>query len=227
LLVCLFVCWWLLTNKCACFARLIATKQQTKQTTKKISERKNFELLHAFVSEVQPNGVLLKDGTFIPCGLVVWSTGLAPNEFTKSLPASMKNKHSQILVDQYLRVVSDESRNSFAIGDCAIVVDQPLPATAQVAERQGRYVAQELNLEAASGKKIEKPFKHQSMGMLAYIGGYKALSDLPDFKLKGAVSWFLWRSAYLTRLGSWRLRMQVPLDWTKTLLFGRDTSRFE
>ena len=42
----------------------------------------------------------------------------------------------------------------------------------------------------------------------------------------GFNSWLLWRSAYLTRLGSWRLRMQVPMDWTKTLLFGRDTSRF-
>jgi len=43
----------------------------------------------------------------------------------------------------------------------------------------------------------------------------------------GFTSWLVWRSAYLTRLGSWRLRMQVPLDWTKTLLYGRDISRFE
>jgi len=43
----------------------------------------------------------------------------------------------------------------------------------------------------------------------------------------GFPSWFLWRSAYLTQLGSWRLRMQVPIDWTKTILFGRDVSRFD
>ena len=34
------------------------------------------------------------------------------------------------------------------------------------------------------------------------------------------------RSAYLTKLGSWRNRMQVPLDWLRTLLFGRDTTQF-
>ena len=44
--------------------------------------------------------------------------------------------------------------------------------------------------------------------------------------LLGFISWVLWRSAYTTRLGSWRLRMQVPLDWFKTFFFGRDTSRF-
>ena len=42
----------------------------------------------------------------------------------------------------------------------------------------------------------------------------------------GFHSWVLWRSAYTTRLGSWRLRMQVPIDWMKTYFFGRDTSRF-
>lgn len=45
--------------------------------------------------------------------------------------------------------------------------------------------------------------------------------------ITGISSWFLWRSAYLTKLGSWRLRMQVPMDWTKTILFGRDISRFD
>jgi len=48
-----------------------------------------------------------------------------------------------------------------------------------------------------------------------------------NWNSQGITSWFLWRSAYLTRLGSWRLRLQVPLDWLKTLMFGRDTSRFE
>ena len=67
----------------------------------------------------------------------------------------------------------------------------------------------------------------ESFGMLAYIGGYKALSNFTGgARLKGWISWFVWRSAYLSQQGSWRLRMQVPMDWTKTFLFGRDLSRF-
>lgn len=30
-----------------------------------------------------------------------------------------------------------------------------------------------------------KPFSFQSAGMLAYIGDYKGLTDLPDFKVQG------------------------------------------
>ena len=49
----------------------------------------------------------------------------------------------------------------------------------QVAEREGRYLAKEL-----SGP-TDEPFKFTSAGMLAYIGKYEGLSDLPDFKLQG------------------------------------------
>uniref|UniRef100_A0A914EMT9 FAD/NAD(P)-binding domain-containing protein n=1 Tax=Acrobeloides nanus TaxID=290746 RepID=A0A914EMT9_9BILA len=191
---------------------------------KKLNERKNFKLLNAYVTEVLSNGVKLKDGTFLPCGLVVWSTGLAPREFTRRLDAK-RNKQGQIVTDEYLRVISDKSLNSYAVGDCSSIQHNPLPCTAQVAERQGRYIAKSLNKEAKSGY-VSKPFIFKSQGMLAYIGENKALSDLPEFKLKGLPSWLLWRSAYLTRLGSWRLRIQVPLDWFKSYMFGRDTSRF-
>jgi NADH:ubiquinone reductase (non-electrogenic) len=34
----------------------------------------------------------------------------------------------------------------------------------------------------------------------------------------GFLSWVAWRSAYLTRLGTIRARMQVAFDWTITLL---------
>ena len=42
----------------------------------------------------------------------------------------------------------------------------------------------------------------------------------------GLAAWWLWFSAYLTRLGAWRLRLQVPFDWFRASLFGRDISRF-
>ena len=44
--------------------------------------------------------------------------------------------------------------------------------------------------------------------------------------LSGFGAFAIWRSAYLTKLGSWRNRVQVPLDWLRTLVFGRDTTLF-
>ncbi|RYY35135.1 hypothetical protein EON62_02745 [archaeon] len=78
-------------------------------------------------------------------------------------------------------------------------------------------------------------FEYNHRGSLAFIGTFSAVNDftkvkpktpLYGAKIRGALAWFVWRSAYLTKLGSWRNRMQVPLDWSRTLLFGRDTTQF-
>jgi len=44
--------------------------------------------------------------------------------------------------------------------------------------------------------------------------------------IKGFASWFAWRSAYLTRLTLMRNRLSLMVDWTATLLFGREVSRW-
>jgi NADH:ubiquinone reductase (non-electrogenic) len=60
----------------------------------------------------------------------------------------------------------------------------------------------------------------------AYIGGYKAVGDYGGTKLKGYLSWFLWRSAYLTKTVSLKNKILIPIDWSKTFLFGRDITKF-
>lgn len=49
----------------------------------------------------------------------------------------------------------------------------------KVAERQGEYLANQL-----CGKDHEK-FTFQSRGMLAYIGRYEGVSDIPKIKMQG------------------------------------------
>ena len=57
---------------------------------------------------------------------------------------------------------------------------------AQVAERQGRYLAKLLNTLDSKPIHQQAPYQFKSLGMLAYIGGFQALSELPaDIKLQG------------------------------------------
>lgn len=44
------------------------------------------------ILEVKEDQVILKDGTNLPCGLVVWSTGLSPRPFTQHLDLPKNNK---------------------------------------------------------------------------------------------------------------------------------------
>jgi len=66
---------------------------------------------------------------------------------------------------------------------------------------------------------------------MASVGRYKALVDLRQSKeakgvsMAGFLSWIIWRSAYLTRVLSWRNRFYVAVNWATTFVFGRDISR--
>ena len=42
-------------------------------------------LVRGVVKEVHPKKIVLSDGSDVPYGLLVWSTGVGPSEFVKSL----------------------------------------------------------------------------------------------------------------------------------------------
>ncbi len=173
------------------------------------------------VTAIEAEQLILTDDSALPSGLIVWSTGNAPTPLVKQLPFA-KDRASRLITDDYFNLKGQ--RNIHAIGDGAIVEGESLPATAQVAQQEGKYLARLLNREAR-GKAV-KPFKYRHLGMLAYIGSQRALADTPGVKGYGFPTWLFWRSAYLTKLVSWKNKTLVLFDWLKTLVFGRDISRF-
>ncbi|KAL6563688.1 Internal alternative NAD(P)H-ubiquinone oxidoreductase A1, mitochondrial [Orobanche gracilis] len=199
------------------------------------------------VKDVQPEKIILSDGTHIPYGVLVWSTGVGPSPFVNSLEFP-KAPGGRIGIDEWLRIPSVQ--DVFAIGDCGGFLEDRsllestgrpvLPALAQVAERQGKYLAKLLNQLGKAGygradatKDVDfgNPFVYRHLGSMATIGRYKALVDLRQSKeakglsMAGFLSWFIWRSAYLTRVISWRNRFYVAINWLTTFVFDRDISR--
>ncbi len=185
-------------------------------------EKRNITVLkNTPVTAVHADHAELADGSTIPFGLLVWSGGITATDLVakSELP---KNKELRILTDACLEVIN--CPNVFAAGDCAIIRGEEMATTAQVAQQQGRFLAKALR-RIAKGKKL-RPFFYLHMGMLAYVGGNKALADTPGPKLTGFVAWLMWRSVYLTKLVSLRNKILVLFDWCKTKWFGRDISRF-
>lgn len=96
----------------------------------------------------------------------------------------------QILVDKRLFVVGGDPHHSiYALGDCAEVLGHAHPCTAQVAERQGRYLAKTLDHAPPSGKGLPPEFEFKGWGMLAYVGGYRAIHDTKLDKSQGEWAW--------------------------------------
>ncbi|KAF2197969.1 FAD/NAD(P)-binding domain-containing protein [Delitschia confertaspora ATCC 74209] len=73
------------------------------------------------------------------------------------------------------------------------------------------------------------PFEYSHQGSLAYIGSEKAVADISwlsgNFASGGTLTYFFWRSAYLSMCFSTRNRVLVFMDWVKAKMFGRDVSR--
>jgi len=190
------------------------------------------------VSSVGKTSLTLRNGEEIPTGMTVWATGLAPSRLVKDgISEALRDiKTGRLLVNDRLHLLSlqkHEYGNAFALGDCALVESQPgLPCTAQLAKQQAQYLSRRLN------KAEHGPFEFHPLGMMAYVGGWRAVADIiPPSSLtkskegqihsrqSGRMTWLLWRSAYFSMAVSTRNKLLIPMYWFLTWIFGRDISK--
>ncbi|KAG9308297.1 NDE1, mitochondrial external NADH dehydrogenase [Chiua virens] len=187
------------------------------------------------VERVEKDKMFVKEQGEVPFGLLVWSTGLAPNPLIQSIDYIEKHERSQsLLTNEHLNVITKDGRidpDVWAIGDAAIIKTAVLPATAQVANQKAKYMVNKLN-SIVKEREHTKPFKFHDLGSLAYLGDWKAIYDRSTaetgFKAKesGRLAWLLWRSAYFTMTLSIRNKILVPTYWFLNWIFGRDLTRF-
>jgi NADH:ubiquinone reductase (non-electrogenic) len=190
--------------------------------TLKIFKRQDINVMtKSYITRVTEKEIYVNDGSHFNYGLLVWAAGNTATDLVKNSQFT-KNKRGKIIIDNYLKVQGFS--NIYAMGDCTEIPENPYPVTAQVAQRQGKYVGKSLN-KLAKGKQV-KPFKYRDLGMLAYIGSHKALANTNQFKGSGFVTWLFWRSVYVTKLVSLKNKVLVLFDWFKTFVFGRDVSNF-
>lgn len=196
----------------------------------------------------------------IPSGVTVWAAGTEAVPFTKvllaQLPAEALGLGGKIVVDRWLRCPMPEASRFGSIlvmGDAASFADGDsyLPQTAQVAGQQGAYTARILDrgydlsctppqLSAVNpilqrwlslrGLEKAEGFQFLNLGLLAYVGGGQALTqvqigDVPVASYAGSISFVLWRSVYLVKQVATRNRVLVTFDWMKSAIFGRDITR--
>ncbi|OJA16568.1 hypothetical protein AZE42_03842 [Rhizopogon vesiculosus] len=186
------------------------------------------------VERVEKDRMFVKEQGEVPFGLLVWSTGLAPNPLIQSIDSLEKHeKTHSLFTDQNLNVIRKEGHvdpDIWAIGDAANIKGQLLPATAQVANQKAKYLAQKLN-KIVKDQEHTKPFEFHNKGSLAYLGDWKAIYDRSSAenvktKESGRLAWLLWRSAYFTMTLSVRNKILVPTYWFLNWIFGRDLTRF-
>ncbi|HEY6326198.1 MAG TPA: NAD(P)/FAD-dependent oxidoreductase [Candidatus Cybelea sp.] len=192
--------------------------------SRRVLERRGVEvLLGDGVEGADELGLTLHSGRRIETETIIWSAGVKPSPTLASI-ALPTTKRGAVVTERDMRVKG--FADVWALGDCAAIPDGAggvFPMTAQHAIREGPRLAD--NLVAALRRKPTKPFRYAALGMMAALGGRKAVAQLPgNVVITGFIAWFFWRTYYLLRLPGLDRKLRVAFDWTLELLFPRDTA---
>ncbi|PYE29537.1 NADH dehydrogenase FAD-containing subunit [Rhizobium sp. PP-CC-3A-592] len=166
--------------------------------------------LGAQVSDITAEGAVIA-GHMVPAGSVVWGAGVKASPAFRWLGIEGKAS-GRIPVDARLRV--EGFKDIFSLGDTSFQPDKngaPLPALAQVAKQQGRYLGKLLARPGAI--ETAKPFHFANRGNTAVIGRNAAIFDFGRWTLKGYFAWILWAIVHVYLLVNFEKRMLVTVQW--------------
>lgn len=163
------------------------------------------------VEEISKEEVVAGGQTF-RTGSAIWGAGV------KASPAAgwfgIEGKAGgRIPVEPDLRISSHA--DIYCIGDTALGLDEngePLPALAQVAKQQGKYLGQSLRRKLLKSAELQ-PFRFRNRGNTAVISRNAAIFDFGRWRLTGRLAWFLWAIVHVYLLVNFEKRILVSIQW--------------
>ncbi|TCD63543.1 hypothetical protein EIP91_005289 [Steccherinum ochraceum] len=149
-------------------------------------------------------------------------------------------------VRELFDLYDSDGDSSLTLNELAVLLQEignkitALPATAQVASQQGKYLGRKLSklsrqratLEAngiawgpGADEAVSSAFRYLHLGSLAYIGN-AAVFDMGQMSFMGGLlAMYAWRSVYWSEQVSSRTRALLMIDWVVRGIWGRDLSR--
>jgi NADH dehydrogenase len=163
----------------------------------------------ARVVSCDARGVALEHGR-LDAGTVIWAAGVVASPAAQWLDAE-HDRAGRVKVGPDLSVPGHAE--IFAIGDTAVLTDQPpIPGTAPSAKQMGKYVGRLIAAKVA-GQAAPPPFKYHHQGDLATIGRHAAVVKLGALELTGFLGWLFWSAVHIYFLIEVRDRFIVAFTW--------------
>jgi NADH dehydrogenase len=201
--------------------------QELADYAKGVLEKRGVKIhLSSPVKEIQPDRVVLPDGTAITTETIVLAAGVAPNPLLAGFSLE-KDRKGRIATDATMRSKSDP--DVWAIGDCASIPDpagKPYPQLAQHALREAKVLARNITSVLRGGQTLE-PFLYQTLGTLAALGHYTGVGKVMWARVRGFIAWWVWRTYYLNQMPRFERKLRIVLDWTVALFFPYDIVKLD
>jgi len=142
---------------------------------------------------------------------IIWAAGNKANPLIAKLKTEVDN-FGRVIVNDDFSII--ENNSIYVIGDASNYKNfdgKPLPGIAPVAIQQGKYLAKKI----ISNKSTEsvKKFKYKDKGMMATIGGFKAIGVIGKLKISGLLAWLFWSLIHLVYLIGYKSKLIVLIEW--------------
>ncbi|MGI5290186.1 NAD(P)/FAD-dependent oxidoreductase [Nonomuraea polychroma] len=164
--------------------------------------------LGSTVAAIEPDAVILDDGTRLHSDVTIWAPGvIAPKEVADcGLP---QGKGGRVVVTEALNL--EDHPEVFVAGDLALP-PRPLPQVAQPAIQMGKHVGRQI-LAAAQDRPIQR-FSYRDPGIMAIVGRAEAVIQLRNgATMHGLVPWLAWILVHIAYLLGGRNRITVLNDF--------------
>ncbi|WP_043630234.1 NAD(P)/FAD-dependent oxidoreductase [Nonomuraea candida] len=164
--------------------------------------------LGSTVASVEPDAVVLSDGTRLPSDVTVWALGVtAPPEVASW--GLEQGKGGRVTVTEALTVPGHPE--IFVAGDLAGPPHAP-PQLAQPAIQMGKHVGRQI-AAAAKGRPV-RPFAYRDPGIMATVGKAEAVLQLENgLTMRGLPAWLVWIFIHVAYLLGGRNRVSVLLNF--------------
>jgi NADH dehydrogenase len=191
-------------------------KKQIQNYTQRALEKRGVEVrLGEGVDEISATRVTLSSGEVLKAHTLVWGAGLQGNSVTQTLGITLE-RGSRIPVQADLSV--NGHPEVFAVGDAAWIRDlkssEVLPQLGSVAMQSGKLAGE--NIARRIRGESTKPFSYLDKGMMATIGRFAAVAQMPGgITLKGKLGSLAWGGVHLALLsGGDGTRFRTLVDWS-------------
>jgi NADH dehydrogenase len=138
---------------------------------------------NAPITQVNPDSIVLKDGSVIPSRTLIWTCGIQGDEVNSKFGLTM-GKRGRIQTNEFMQSVDKE--NVYIVGDSAYYEEFAPAVIPQIVENALQTADAAVHNIIADIKKTSKEkFKSSYHGFMVSIGSHYGVANLNGFKLSG------------------------------------------
>ncbi len=195
---------------------------ESKETSKKYLEELGVQVkTETLIKSYDGNVAELSNGEKIPTKNVIWAAGVKGNIIAGLNDTDIVR--SRYVVNRYNQL--NNYPNIYALGDVAYMSTPKYPnahpQVANVAINQAKNLGKNI-VNSLNNKDITE-YEYNDLGLMATIGKYKAVVDLPFLKFQGPVAWYIWMFLHLMLILSVRNKLIIFINWAWSY-FTKDNS---